>query len=49
MKTLLVALISPDKSKGSREDAIRGLMGVGKEAIRKGLGESRGAKVVGSE
>lgn len=49
MKTLLVALISPDKSKGSREGAIRGLMGVGKEAIRKGLVESGGAKVVGSE
>lgn len=49
MKTLLLALISPGKSKGTREGAIRGLMGVGKEAIRKGLIEGGGAKVVGSE
>jgi transcription initiation factor TFIID subunit 6 len=49
MKTLLLALISPGKSKGTREGAIRGLVGVGKEAIRKGLVEGGGAKVVGSE
>jgi transcription initiation factor TFIID subunit 6 len=49
MKTLLLALISTDKSKGTREGAIRGLIGVGKEAIRKGLVEGGGAKVVGSE
>ena len=49
MKTLLLALISPTKSKGTREGAIRGLIGVGKEAVRKGLVESGGAKVVGSE
>lgn len=49
MKTLLLALISPSKSKGTREGAIRGLVGVGKEAVRKGLVESGGAKVVGSE
>ncbi|OBZ68864.1 Transcription initiation factor TFIID subunit 6 [Grifola frondosa] len=49
MKTLLLALISPGKSRGTREGAIRGLMGVGKEAIRKGLVEGGGAKVVGSE
>ncbi|KAF8648479.1 hypothetical protein AX16_006260 [Volvariella volvacea WC 439] len=49
MKTLLLALISPGKSKGTREGAIRGLVGVGKEAVRKGLVESGGAKVVGSE
>lgn len=49
MKTLLLALISPGKSKGTREGAIRGLMGVGKEAIRKGLVEGGGAKVVGNE
>lgn len=48
MKTLLLALISPAKSKGTREGAIRGLVGVGKEAVRKGLIESGGAKVVGS-
>ncbi|KAH8100857.1 transcription initiation factor TFIID complex subunit [Cristinia sonorae] len=49
MKTLLLALISDGKSKGTREGAIRGLMGVGKEAIRKGLVEGGGAKVVGNE
>ena len=49
MKTLLLALISPAKSKGTREGAIRGLIGVGKEAVRKGLVEGGGAKVVGSE
>lgn len=48
MKTLLLALISPGKSKGTREGAIRGLIGVGKEAVRKGLVEGGGAKVVGS-
>ncbi|KAG2049088.1 TAF-domain-containing protein [Suillus hirtellus] len=49
MKTLLVALISADKSKGTREGAIRGLVGIGKEAVRKGLVEGGGVKVVGSE
>ncbi|KAJ3712966.1 TATA box binding protein associated factor-domain-containing protein [Lentinula raphanica] len=49
MKTLLLALISPGKSKGTREGAIRGLIGVGKEAVRQGLVESGGAKVVGIE
>ncbi|KAF9046804.1 TAF-domain-containing protein [Hymenopellis radicata] len=49
MKTLLLGLVSPGKSKGTREGAIRGLMGVGKEAVRKGLVEGGGAKVVGSE
>jgi hypothetical protein len=49
MKTLLLALISPSKSKGTREGSIRGLIGVGKEAVRKGLIEGGGAKVVGSE
>ena len=49
MKTLLLALISPGKSHGTREGAIRGLVGVGKEAIRKGLVEGGGAKVVGAE
>jgi len=49
MKTLLLALISPAKSKGTREGSIRGLIGVGKEAVRKGLIEGGGAKVIGSE
>ncbi|KAJ7497412.1 transcription initiation factor TFIID complex 60 kDa subunit [Mycena latifolia] len=49
MKTLLLALISPGKSSGTRHGAIRGLVGIGKEAVRKGLVEGGGAKVVGSE
>ena len=49
MKTLLLALLSPGKSRGTREGAIKGLIGVGKEAVRKGLVEAGGAKVVGSE
>ncbi|KAF8157968.1 transcription initiation factor TFIID complex 60 kDa subunit [Crassisporium funariophilum] len=49
MKTLLLALISPGKSHGTREGAIRGLLGVGKEAVRKGLVEGGGARVVGAE
>ncbi|KAF9502230.1 transcription initiation factor TFIID complex 60 kDa subunit [Pleurotus eryngii] len=49
MKTLLLALVAPGKGKGTREGAIRGLMGVGKEAIRKGLIDGGGARVVGSE
>ncbi|KAJ7446180.1 transcription initiation factor TFIID complex 60 kDa subunit [Mycena galericulata] len=49
MKTLLLALISPGKNSGTRHGAIRGLVGIGKEAVRKGLVEGGGAKVVGSE
>ncbi|TFK71263.1 transcription initiation factor TFIID complex 60 kDa subunit [Pluteus cervinus] len=49
MKTLLLALIAPGKSKGTREGAIRGLVGVGKEAVIKGLIEGGGAKLVGNE
>ncbi|KAL0068941.1 histone H4-like TAF Taf6, SAGA complex subunit [Marasmius tenuissimus] len=49
MKTLLLALISPEKSAGTRDGAIRGLIGVGKEAVRKGLVEGGGAKVIGME
>jgi transcription initiation factor TFIID subunit 6 len=49
MKTLLLALISPGKSRGTRHGAIRGLVGIGKEAVRKGLIEGGGTKVIGSE
>jgi len=49
MKTLLVALISSGKSKGTREGAIRSLVGIGKEAVRKGFVEGGGVKFVGSE
>ena len=49
MKTLLLALLSPGKSKSTREGAVRGLVGVGKEAVRKGLIEGGGARIIGSE
>jgi transcription initiation factor TFIID subunit 6 len=49
MKTLLLALISPGKTEGTREGAVWGLVGVGKEAVRKGLIEGGGAKLVESE
>jgi transcription initiation factor TFIID subunit 6 len=49
MKTLLVALVSPDKARGTRDGAVRGLAGVGKEAVRRGLVDAGGARVVGSE
>ena len=49
MKTLLVALVAPDKGKGTREGAIRGLTAVGREAVRKGLVEAGGARIVGEE
>lgn len=49
MKTLLLALVSKDKSIGTQEGAIRGLIGVGKEAVRKGIIEFNGASIVGKE
>ena len=47
MKTLLLALVGPDAQAGTREGAIRGLVGVGKEAVRKALVDGGGARVVG--
>ncbi|TFK27605.1 hypothetical protein FA15DRAFT_754176 [Coprinopsis marcescibilis] len=49
MKTLLLALISGGKSKGTREGAVKGLVAVGKEAVRKGLVESGGTRVVATD
>jgi len=49
MKTFLVALITSDTSKGNREGAIRGFVGIGEEEVRKGFVEGGGVKVVGSE
>ncbi|KZS90399.1 TAF-domain-containing protein [Sistotremastrum niveocremeum HHB9708] len=49
MKTLLIALLSTGKNAGSREGAVRGLIGVGKEAVRKGLVEGGGMKALGIE
>ena len=44
-----MALLSRGKSRYTREGAVRGLMGVGKEAVRKGLVEAGGAKVIAQE
>ncbi|KAA1475677.1 TAF-domain-containing protein [Dentipellis sp. KUC8613] len=49
MKTLLLALLSPGKSRATREGALKGLAGIGKEAVRKGLVGAGGAKVIGGE
>ncbi|EMD40151.1 hypothetical protein CERSUDRAFT_112363 [Gelatoporia subvermispora B] len=49
MKTLLLALLAQGRSAGTREGAVRGLVGVGREAVRKGLLEGGGARVVGAE
>ena len=49
MRTLLLALVSTGKSRGTREGDIRGLVVVGKDAIRKGLIEGHGAKGVAQE
>ncbi|KAF9240277.1 TATA box binding protein associated factor-domain-containing protein [Melanogaster broomeanus] len=50
MKTLLVALLGgAPKPLGTREGAIRGLVGIGKEAVRKGVLEGGGARIVGEE
>ena len=49
MKTLLLALVLTGKSRGTREGAIRGLVGVGKDAIRKGLIEGHNVKGVAQE
>lgn len=49
MKTLLLALVGPGKTPGTREGSIRGLVGVGKEAVRKGLVRGGGARVIGNE
>ena len=37
MKTLLLALLAPERGPGTRLGALRGLIGVGKEAVRKGI------------
>ncbi|KIY51530.1 TAF-domain-containing protein [Fistulina hepatica ATCC 64428] len=51
MKTLLLALVSQDKGAnvGTRAGAIRGLVAVGKEAVRKGLVESGGVRIIGQD
>lgn len=48
-KTLLLALLSPDKTSGSREGAVRGLASLSPQAIERGLIESGGARVIGDD
>lgn len=49
MKTLLLALLAPERGPGTRLGALRGLIGVGKEAVRKGILDAGGAKSLGAE
>jgi len=49
MKTLLLALLAPERGPGTRLGALRGLIGVGKEAVRKGILDAGGAKALGGE
>ena len=42
-------MFEPGKDRGTREGAVRGLSSLGDQGIRKGLIESRGAKILGEE
>jgi transcription initiation factor TFIID subunit 6 len=48
-KTLLAALVEPGRMLGTREGALRGLVAVGKEAVRRGVVQAGGGKVVGED
>ncbi|KAF8315128.1 TAF-domain-containing protein [Clavulina sp. PMI_390] len=47
--TLLAALVEQGRMLGTREGALRGLIAVGKEAIRRGIVHAGGGKVVGED
>ncbi|TBU59054.1 TAF-domain-containing protein [Dichomitus squalens] len=49
VKTLIVGLIDNKKSRATHEGAIRGLMAIGKEALRQGLVNRSGARTVGEK
>ncbi|PIL22715.1 hypothetical protein GSI_15408 [Ganoderma sinense ZZ0214-1] len=49
VKTLIVGLIDNKKTRATHEGAIRGLMAIGKEAVRQGLVNRGGARVVGEK
>ena len=49
VKMLIVGLIEHKKSRQTNEGAIRGLMAIGKEAVRLGLVDRQGAKIVGEK
>lgn len=48
-KTLLAALIEPGRMLGTREGALRGLISVGREAVKRGLVQASGAKIVSDD
>lgn len=48
-KTLLAALVEPGRMLGTREGALRGLVAVGKEAVRRGVVQADGGKIVGED
>ncbi|KZT60661.1 TAF-domain-containing protein [Calocera cornea HHB12733] len=49
LKTLLRALLEPERPLGTRAGAVRGLSALGAEGVRRGLVESRGAEALGRE
>ncbi|KAI0715634.1 TAF-domain-containing protein [Cerioporus squamosus] len=49
VKMLIVGLIEHKKPRPTNEGAIRGLMAIGKEAVRLGLVDRQGAKIVGEK
>lgn len=48
-KTLLAALVEPGRMLGTREGALRGLCAVRREAVRRGIVQAGGGKVVGED
>ncbi|KAH7096406.1 TAF-domain-containing protein [Auriculariales sp. MPI-PUGE-AT-0066] len=48
-KTLLVALLGSGKSSGAREGAVRGLTCLGREAVRMGLFDANGLRLLADE
>ena len=49
MKMPLLALLAPERGPGTRLGALRGLIGVGKEVVQKGILDAGGAKALGAE
>jgi transcription initiation factor TFIID subunit 6 len=48
-KTLLAALVEPGRMLGTREGALRGLISVGREAVKRGLLQASGGKIVSDD
>ncbi|KAI0754792.1 TAF-domain-containing protein [Daedaleopsis nitida] len=49
LKMLIIGLIEPKKPRATNEGAIRGLLAIGKSAIRLGLVERQGARIIGEK